>query len=250
MDKSWSFTHAALPRILAYISLNHVGWSWRPFVKREQNKQSRRQAILAAAEKLIRENESVDFSVSDLATTAGVSVATLYNLVGTKTKVLYELLNQSMDKIDAVNLSSPKNDPFEVAIEAGDIAVNVFTSDPRFFRPLYRFLLGAVEPVQRPAFMNRGFTFWRQRLSVLHTEGYLPPGVTVIEYARDFQLFFAGTLDLWVQNELTEAQFRAQVKHGCILRLLALGHGKSREDLLKQLRRCSPSVREPLTARR
>jgi hypothetical protein len=50
--------------------------------------------------------------------------------------------------------------------------------------------------------------------------------------------FLRGTLDLWVQNELTEAQFRAQIKHGCILRLLALGHGKSREYLLKQLWRC------------
>lgn len=51
---------------------------------RERQKQARRQAILDAAEALIRETGATDFTMLAVAERAMVSPTTLYNLFGTK----------------------------------------------------------------------------------------------------------------------------------------------------------------------
>ncbi len=204
---------------------------------REQQKEGRRDAIIAAAEALIRETGSTDFSVGMLAIKAGVSVATLYNLIGSKGTVLYVLLNRSMDLLDTLEIPSRhKGDPFEQAIDAADVVAQVFIDDPDFLRPLYRFLLGVIEPVHRPALMNRALAYWESRLRPLAAAGLLPEGIGLTDLAREYQIYFAGALDLWVQGELSDPQFRAQIRYGCVLRLLALGAEAARPRLLADLR--------------
>lgn len=203
---------------------------------REQQKEGRRDAIIAAAEALIRETGSTDFSVGMLAIRAGVSVATLYNLIGSKGTVLYVLLNRSMDQLDSLVIpSGDTGDPFAQAIDAADVVAEVFINDPDFLRPLYRFLLGVIEPVHRPALMNRALSYWESRLRPLEQARLLPAGIGLTDLAREYQIYFAGALDLWVQGELSDPQFRAQIRYGCVLRLLALGDGAAQPRLREAL---------------
>lgn len=204
---------------------------------REQRKEGRRDAIILAAEALIRETGSTDFSVGMLAIKAGVSVATLYNLIGSKGTVLYVLLNRTMDLLDTLVIPSRgTGDPFAQALDAADVVAAVFVGDPDFLRPLYRFLLGVIEPVHRPALMNRALAYWESRLRSLAQAGLLPEGIGLTDLAREYQIYFAGALDLWVQGELSDPQFRAQIHYGCVLRLLALGDAAAQPRLLEELR--------------
>src|SRR3546814_14679691 len=57
-------------------------------VVREQNKAERRSRILGAAEKLIRELSTVEFSMRELAARAHIRHYTSYNLIGTTGTVL------------------------------------------------------------------------------------------------------------------------------------------------------------------
>lgn len=203
---------------------------------REQQKQGRREEILAAAEALVRETCSTDFSVGVLAERAGVSVATLYNLIGPKGTILYALLNLAMDQLEQATRDLSANDPYELALSAAEAVAAVYTADADYLRPLWRFELGVIEPEHRPALMNRALAFWADRLRPLDEAGIFPKGIERIDLAREYQIFFAGVLDLWVQHELSNPQFLAQVRYGILLRLLALSDDAARERLLKLLR--------------
>jgi AcrR family transcriptional regulator len=212
---------------------------------RERRKEGRRDAIIAAAEALIRETGSTDFSVGMLAIKAGVSIATLYNLIGSKGTVLYVLLNRSMDLLDTLEIPSRhKGDPFEQAIDAADVVAQVFIADPDFMRPLYRFLLGVIEPVHRPALMNRALSYWESRLRPLDEAELLPAGIDLRGMAREYLIYFAGALDLWVQGELSDPEFRVQIRYGCLLRLLALGDRAAQARLLEDLGRANQALIE------
>lgn len=206
-------------------------------VARKQKKEGRREAIVAAAESLVRETRSTDFSVGALALRADVSVATLYNLIGSKGTILYCLLNRTMDQLESVTRDDLPEDPYPHALAVAEAVARVYTDDSDFLRPLWRFELGVVEPEHRPVLMNRALRFWATRLQPLERAKCLPRGIDLAALAREFQIFFAGVLDLWVQNELSDEQFRLQVRYGVLLRLLSLGDSSEQERLMREVRK-------------
>lgn len=205
-------------------------------VARAQGKENRREAILTAAEELVRETRSTEFSVGILAVRANVSVATLYNLLGSKGAILYALLNRTMDQFEAATSTFESDDPYEEALAAATAVARVYVQDSEYLRPLWRFELGVIEPEHRPALMNRALGFWVSRLGALERSERLPKGVGLVDLAREYQIFFAGVLDLWVQNELTDQQLEVQVRYGILMRLLALGDPAEQARLMADLR--------------
>jgi len=204
---------------------------------REEKKEGRRRAIVHAAETLIRETGSTNFSMVELGQRAGLSTATTYNLIGSKATVLYVLLNRCMDRVDTGGLlPRGKKDAFEHVFQAADIAVDIYTSDPNFYRPLMRFLLGVPDPVHRPAFMKRAYRYWRVVVQALVETDCVRDGLEANDLARDFQVFFAGAIDFWVHDELDGPQFQAQIRHGMALRLLALGVESANDRLLRKIK--------------
>ncbi len=212
-------------------------------VARAQQKENRREAILGAAEALVRETGSTEFSVGTLALRANVSVATLYNLIGSKGTILYALLNRTMDQFEAATASPKSNDPYEQALAAATAVARIYVQDSAYLQPLWRFELGVIEPEHRPVLMNRALLFWASRLGALERAARLPKGVELVDLAREYQIFFAGVLDLWVQNELSDAQLEVQVRYGILLRLLALGDVAEQPRLMSDLRKTHQKLR-------
>lgn len=201
---------------------------------REQKKQGRRVAILHAAEVLIRETGSTDFSMRELAVRAGFSTATTYNLIGSKSTVLYALLNQSLDRVGLAQSSlSTGPDPVEHVFQATDAAVNYYTADENFYRPLQRFLLSMSDSVQRPHYMYRAFIYWFEALAAFEERGFFRGRLLREDLARQLQLSFAGVITLWVHHELDSRQFRSQIRTNVAFTLLALGEPKHRERLFQ-----------------
>lgn len=203
---------------------------------REQKKDGRRRAILHAAETLVREHSSTDFSMKELAARAGFSLATTYNLIGSKATVLYALLNQYMDRIDIERAATlTQGDPIEHVFQASDAAVTIYTADPQFYRPLLRFLLGVPDPVNRPLFMERAYRYWATVVQSLDDAGMFDNSFSAEALARDLQIFFAGTIDLWVHDELDGATFKAQIRTGVAMRLMGLGIDRYRSKLRSEI---------------
>src|SRR5437867_496729 len=77
---------------------------------RERNKEKRKSQIIASAERLVLRGKSTDFSMHELAQEAGTSVKTTYNLIGSKSTVLYSILSKALDKIDKQSMRFADND--------------------------------------------------------------------------------------------------------------------------------------------
>ena len=126
---------------------------------------ARRHRILDAAALLIRSTGGTSFSMRSLAEAAEVSPATPYNLFTSKEGLLYALLSRSLDEITLHGLAFQSTDPLERVLEAAVQAADIFLLDPDFMRPLYQFLLGVVDPIHRPKFIERSLAYWRSALA-------------------------------------------------------------------------------------
>lgn len=215
----------------------------KPLNGREKAKEARRQLIIQAAGSLIRESASTSFSMHDLAKRAGFSTYTTYNLIGSKATVFYILLNQCIDRIDTARiLSEAKGDPLDCVLQSGNASVDLFVSDPDFYRPLMRFVFGVLDPVHRPAFMDRSYRYWLAAIAPLIEGGHIGTEFMPVDLARDLLVFFTGALEFWVHGELDSNEFRAQIRHGLAMRLMTLDIKDSRERLLREVQRVRPVI--------
>lgn len=209
---------------------------------REKRKSDRRNRIIQSAEELIRTTGSTDFSMNQLASHAGLSTPTTYNLIGSKATVLYLLLNQYQDRVDVEGLvGQSSRNPFLNVLRAADAAVDVYITDSIFIRPLMQFLIGLADEVNRPAFMQRGFQYWWRSLKGLERKNLLEDS-DVDLMARDFVIFFTGLIDFWVNGELTDDEFRFSARHGTLLRLIAVGSKEHTPRLMAELRKVAKKV--------
>lgn len=201
---------------------------------RVRQKEARRQAILDAAEALIRENGSADFSMQALSGRAGLSRATPFNLFGSKSAILYALLARSLGARLRREMPSAA-DPYEHLLRCAEGGARHFVSDPVYYRTLHRFVLGVADSIHRPAFMKGSLDFWREASRPLVDAGEMPPGMRHDMFAMLLRNHFGGSVDYWVVEDLTDAQFTAQIYFGAVLALLSLATGERRAWLLAKL---------------
>ena len=167
---------------------------------------------------LIKQSGSTDFSMKTLAETARISTYTTYNLIGSKSTVLYILLNRSVDRIGIARESYRcGEDPVRYIFDAARAVVDVFDSEADFYRPLMRHLLGVLDTVHRPAFMRRSLEYWVTAFTPLEEAGTLTGGASALTLARNVQVYITGALDYWVHGELTGEELQTQLQAGLCL---------------------------------
>lgn len=205
-------------------------------LSREAQKENRRQVILSAAEELIRETGSTEFTINSLARRAGFSPATPYNLFGSKAAILYALLNRSADRM-FVRIQAPdgSNDFVHKALRASEALADTIGHDPNFYRPLYAFLLGVFDAVYRPVFMARSIEYWMEALEGVVVRKLLPPNLATRDLARLMAIQAIGAIDMWVQDELNGHELVAQLRQGTCLLLLGIASPGDRETLTNEI---------------
>ena len=77
--------------------------------KREQNKNDKRGQIIKAARELMRIRSSTGFSMRQLADASGVSLATPYNLFGSKQGIISAVMDTDLDDFKDRLLSIDSN---------------------------------------------------------------------------------------------------------------------------------------------
>lgn len=197
---------------------------------------NRRHTVLDAAEKLIRKTGGLDFTMTTLAKTAGVSPATPYNLFDSKAAVLYALLNKSMDGIDdAGNQANAEPNPVLRAMRAAETVALFFTSTPgesAFYRALFQFLLGVNDPMHRRAFMNRSINYWRRAAEGLEQAHILPPELPREQFAIEMMASYVGITNLWFHGELNDEEYVARAGHSALVHMLGAVRGRARDQVL------------------
>lgn len=215
-------------------------------MSRQEQRNERRQRILDAAEALVRETDGTAFTMTRLAKRARMSDPTPYNLFGGKGAILYSLLNRAMDQLVSSRGPLEETQPAALGpVRAMENAANFFIRDPELLRPLYKYQLGEYAKADRPAYMERALQFWLHSLSGLIAEGRFASDArfSATDIAISLLSQSIGLLDLWVQSELGDDEFRARMMLGAACIVYPAVPEDARKDLdgaLGQLRRDIP----------
>jgi AcrR family transcriptional regulator len=184
-----------------------------PVGRREAGKAARRARIIHAARELIRETGNAGLSMRALAARAGVSLATPYNLFGSKRAIVLAVLDDVREFQDRfAHLRA--TDPLERLFAAVDMAVEFYVSDPRFYRTLWAAVFDASDDVRREIFNWKRNEFWRNLVAGAAEAGALTPQINVELLFRALDRNFESAMLEWVVGELAPELLAPTIRYG------------------------------------
>lgn len=204
---------------------------------RERRKDERRERILAAAQELIRATGSLGLSMRALAVKAEVSLATPYNLFGSKGAVLHALRLTVLEKLQHEMDQLRSRDPLDDLLHIAELGAATYASDPPFYRTLMGALMASNIGIHDGEIEGGSVRLWQRPVEAAIRAGLLRADADAEFVARDLVISFLGVLDLWVRSVLDGEGLRSQLLYAFTLTLLGLSTDASRPKLLKHYHR-------------
>ncbi|MEX1252058.1 MAG: helix-turn-helix domain-containing protein [Hyphomonas sp.] len=192
--------------------------------RREQAKADRRLKIVRAARDLIRETGDTNLSMRMIAQRAEVSIATPYNLFGSKRAVVMAVLEDERDFLHRFN-SLKVDNAIDRLFEAHALGTGYFIQDPDFYRPLWKALLDTNGEdntgLATPERQEQTRAAWRWLLSCAQEEGLLHTGVPVEMLERTLSHLGNGIMLSWAMGTLPTRELLPSASLGYALILSA-----------------------------
>lgn len=186
--------------------------------RREAGKRERRKRIIRAAHDLIREDGSAGLSMRVLAERAGVSLATPYNLFGSKNAIIWSVLDDVREYQDRFMSVRPA-DPIERIFAAIDLAIEFYNKDPKFYRAVWAATFDVGSDVRKDIFSLRWNAFWLPLFADAIETGAIAKGFSPEILFRQFVLILRSAMFEWVVGELPEKELGPVVFSGVALML-------------------------------
>lgn len=208
----------------------------------QQGIAERRKRLLRAAGELIEERDDGIFSMPELAKRAGLSLATPYNLFGSKAAVLLELFDAQVRGFNRNHEWMVGTSPLARVVGVVDRVVDAFSHRPRFFRNIRKALFG-LGPVEQGQFPVPPSGHVVQPLArSLAADGYLPPTIPAHVLEATLMRVFDATFEQWsIQNWEIE-RFRAELSASFALVCFALITEADRPAFAALMRRANANV--------
>ncbi len=201
---------------------------------RERHKQERCGQIVAAAEQLLRSRGMDGFNMRQLAQDAGLSLATPYNLFGSKAEILLALLNRAVDDMERMVAELPSDDPIDLAFALVDASVAIYTRDADYYRSVL-LTLNRVTEKRGTRFIERCVDIMERAMAAAAERDLFLSQINPQAIARQIFLSYLGCLELWIYSQIDDATLLAQTRHGVTLCLMAAGNDKLRSRLYPAL---------------
>ena len=203
---------------------------------RERNKARRVEAILDAAVELLDEHPLDEITTEQIAERAGVAPATVYNLVGTRDRLLRSISDRVIeDLVDAVaGAAASDADPIAVAHLIVDRSVAAFTRHSRAYRRIVAAgratdrarREGSIDPSELQVAAMRD----AQELGVVRDD------VDPVALGRQIFISWIGAMDHWADGSLDDDGFAVATRHGLLVVLAASAVDAHRDRFLDELR--------------
>lgn len=186
---------------------------------RELQKNTRRRAILDAARSLILEGKDRDFSMLTLAEKAGVSLVTPYNLFGSKSSILLEIVREDIfERIAHVEaLASDSLAEWIAALSA--TLGQVYYQNRHFYRRMIVTLVQQQNADSQRASLEFSYRTFENALSGLQARGTLPATVPAAVLARQFAHSVSGSLQQRLMQRGNEELLRREIELGLLFLL-------------------------------
>lgn len=190
-----------------------------PLSRREAGKAERRRQIIQAARDLIRETGNAGLSMRGLAARAGVSLATPYNLFGSKRAIVVAVLQdvrEFQERFATLRIA----DPLERIFAALDLSIDFYVGDPDFYRTLWAAVFDFSDGVRGEILNPQRDAFWQSLVDDAARAGVVTDDIHTGWLLRQMEALLRSTMYDWAVGGLTAAQLAPATRHGYALILL------------------------------
>ena len=187
-----------------------------PLSRREAGKAERRRLIINAARDLSRETGNAGLSMRGLAARAGVSLATPYNLFGSKRAIVVAVLHdvrafyERFSQVEGL-------DPVERIFAALDISVAFYLDDPLFYRTLWSALFDASDEVRGDILNRKRDAFWRGLIDAAADGGAVADDIDLDLLQHHLELSFRSVMFEWVVGQTRPERLGPSARFGYAL---------------------------------
>lgn len=202
----------------------------------EVGKARRRRRILEAARGLIEAGGPEGLAIKPVADAAELSVATVYNLFGSKEGLLIALLVEAIQSFEERLEALAPSTPVDRIAAIADLAVREFTAEERFYRPLFHLIEQMGSRTQLHAVIRRCVDLGHESIGRAIAAGDLDEFVEPRVLAHQIFMAFVHALRMWSSGLCSSELFEAQVVHFRVLMLAAVAREPLRSRLTRELR--------------
>jgi AcrR family transcriptional regulator len=197
---------------------------------REEAKHKRRRQIVRAARALMQQTGDTGFSMRALAEQAGVSIATPYNLFGSKQTIMFAVLDADLESYQK-RLAKVRVDELDVFFKAVSLATSLYSTEPAFYRAVLLAVYNDGGREFRSMFGGPRHAMWKGFVQDAIDSGDLSDDVEPDAFAINLgRTFFSAILE-WANGQLTLPELDAWAQYGFALSLSAMATPKSAERL-------------------
>jgi AcrR family transcriptional regulator len=200
---------------------------------RDLNKAKRRDAILDAAVTLLGKRDSKDITTEEIATLAGVSAATVYNLVGTRNELMYQLVSRILTDLTKSLRSLDPGNPIAAAQLIIDHTVRAFVSNPNAYRQVVAVTQRAAAAQPTPVDPS---SFQVVAMRQAQSMGIIRNDIDASGLARQIFLSYTGAAMQWSAGRLDDAGLLTAARHGLFTVLTAAATDDYREEFIDRMR--------------
>lgn len=202
--------------------------------KREAGKADRRRRIVEAARELIRETGDTGLSMRAIAARANVSLATPYNLFGSKRAIVMAVMEARREFGE--RFSAHKNlSAIDRIFKAMSITLSYHVEEPEFYRALWTSMLdrtGSSE-LRAEVLPPENAQFWLGLLQEAQAEGSIAEDIDLGCLHRELGNTFTSVMLSWVMGGYSAEELETAVCYGYALSLT----GAASEAALPKLRK-------------
>jgi len=197
---------------------------------RHEGKYRRSREIVGAARSLMQQTGSTGFSMRTLAERAGVSIATPYNLFGSKQAIMYAVLDADLELYQK-RLARLRVDKIEIFFKAVSLATSLYSTEPAFYRAVLSAVYNDGGTEFRSMFGGPRHAMWRGLVQAAVDSDLLDAEVDVDALAITLAHIFFSCILEWAAGELSLAELEVRTQYGFALTLLAMATPVSAQRL-------------------
>jgi AcrR family transcriptional regulator len=197
---------------------------------REEGKTRRRKKIIQAARLLMQNSDEPGFSMRALAVKANVSIATPYNLFGSKEQILSSVLEDDLEQYCS-ELKRNSADELQVFFDAVTLTTKLYASEGTFYRAILNTVYVEGSDKYLASYRGPRHLMWKNMVKQAVLAGYLIPEIEADAFAINLRHGFLAAILQWAKGDLSIEELKARAHYHVALSLAAMATPIARERL-------------------
>jgi len=208
-----------------------------------RRRQKARDAVIAAARRLLAQGGGERFTMRELADAADLSLVTAYRHFGSKRGVLRAVFDRALASIaERFGRHPAIDDPLERVMTLAEIGADVILAERGVIRAAGRALTAAPSASLDPTLRQEASALWQLAIQTDFPFRKEAASMGAPVLARQLAVMFRGMMSFWISGEVDDAGFRSGIAAGAATIMLALADPSRAGGAAESLRQAEPDT--------